>query len=112
MAIPKPKTAKKKPSKASMTSMPWNAPKIVINVQHTPDDKRSEEDGGEETVTFFILHEGEEVKRKTSSPKRKKSDSIFMTQDEGDLDAESSHVIIATENVVLAGGAFTQVIQG
>lgn len=96
MAIPKPKTPKKRPSKAT-TSVPWNAPKIVINV-HTHDSKKSEEDGGEkETVTFFILHEVEEdkVERKISSPrKKKKSESIFMTQDEGDLVVACSDEII------------------
>ena len=89
MGVSKTRTSLKKKSSKTAAPVPWNAPKIVINVR-TSDSKKSEEDGGggEETVTFFILNEGDEdkVERKTSSPKkRKKSESIFMTQDEGEL---------------------------
>ena len=89
----------------------------------------------------FVTEEKEtRVERKLSermSPKRsrsgRKKSGIFMTQEEGMLllllllllfcficmlllfliiDRESAHVALATENLVMAGGAFTEVKHG
>ena len=99
---------------------------IVVSTTKKPrEDKEEEEElEGEradqdeveedESITYLIKAESSIHKKasedKSSSPRRKgkkQSDpGIFMTQDE---DIESAHIAQATENIILPGGAITEV---
>ena len=92
--------------------------KLVIVVSSTDPSKKPRQDGEEEeraeeeedeSITYLIKAEPAPSKEKLGSPKkkgRKMSDGIFMTQDE---DMEAAHIALAMENIVLAGGAITEV---
>ncbi len=109
-----PKTNSRRLSKLS-SSLIQTADKLVIVVSSTQtrgegeEEESKEEEEEDETVTYLIKSESVEKnisEDKCSSARRKSKSGIFMTQDE---EMESTHITQATENIVLAGGAITEV---